>query len=54
MLFRSTLDQETLQSALMEQQQRGKGELLGEVLMDLGLIEEETLLSTLQMQVSEN
>ena len=48
------LDQETLQSSLIEQEQRGKGELLGEVLVELGLIKEETLLSALQMQVSEN
>jgi hypothetical protein len=48
------LDQEGLQQALAEQQQRGKGELLGEVLTTLGLIKEETLLSALRMQASEN
>ena len=48
------LDKETLQSALVEQEQRGKGELLGEVLMELGLVKEETLLSALRLQVSEN
>jgi hypothetical protein len=37
------LDQEKLQQALAEQQQRGKRELLGEVLLSLGLIKEEPL-----------
>jgi len=48
------LDQERLQQALAEQQQRGKGELLGEVLEALGLIKEETLLSALSLQAKEN
>jgi len=48
------LDQVNLQQALTEQQQRGKGELLGEVLEALGLIKEEKLLSVLRMQESED
>jgi len=48
------LDQEKLQQALDEQQQRGKGELLGEVLLSLNLIEEKVLVATLNMQASEN
>ena len=48
------IDQETLRSALAEQQQRGKGELLGEILTTLGLIKEEALLSALRMQEREN
>ena len=48
------LDQEGLQQALTEQQQRGKGELLGEVLLSLNLIEEKVLVATLNMQASEN
>jgi hypothetical protein len=47
------LDQEGLQQALTEQQ-RGKGELLGEVLLSLNLIEEKVLVATLNMQASEN
>jgi len=47
------LDQEKLQQALGEQQ-RGKGELLGEVLLSLNLIEEKVLVATLNMQASEN
>jgi hypothetical protein len=48
------LDQEGVQEALAEQQQRGKGELLGEVLTTLGLIKEGTLLSALHTQAREN
>jgi hypothetical protein len=48
------LDQEELQQALGEQQQRGKGELLGEVLLSLNLIEKKVLVATLNMQASEN
>ena len=48
------LDQEGLQQALAVQQQRGKGELLGEVLLSLNLIEEKVLVATLNMQASEN
>lgn len=48
------LDQATLQRGLAEQQLRGNGELLGEVLLSLNLIEEETLLSALHMQASTN
>jgi len=48
------LDQEGLQQALAEQQQRAKGELLGEVLLSLNLIEEKVLVATLNMQASEN
>jgi len=48
------LDQEKLQQGLAEQQQRGKGELLGEVLLSLNLIEEKVLVAALNMQVSEN
>jgi len=48
------LDQEKLQQALAEQQQRGKEELLGEVLTTLGLIKEDALLSALRTQASEN
>ena len=48
------LDQEGLQQALTEQKARGKEELLGEVLVALGLIKEETLLSALQIQVNSN
>jgi hypothetical protein len=47
------LDQEKLQRALGEQQ-RGKGELLGEVLLSLNLIEDQVLVATLNMQASEN
>jgi hypothetical protein len=47
-------DQEKLQQALAEQRQRGKGELLGEVLLSLNLIEEKVLVATLNMQASEN
>ena len=48
------LDQEKLQQTLAEQQQRGKGELLGEVLLTLGPIKKETLLSALQIQTNSN
>jgi len=48
------LDQEKLQQALAEQQQRGKGELLGEVLLSLNLIEEKVLVAAINMQVSED
>jgi len=48
------LDQEELQQALGEQQRRGKGELLGEVLLSLNLIEKKVLVATLNMQASEN
>jgi len=48
------LDQEELQQALGEQQRRGKGELLGEVLLSLNLIEKNVLVATLNMQASEN
>jgi hypothetical protein len=48
------LDQGELECGLTAQQQRSKGELLGEVLVGLGNIKEETLLSALQMQASEN
>lgn len=48
------LDPAQLQQALTEQEQRGKRELLGEVLLALGLIKREALLSALQMQISEN
>ncbi len=48
------LDQAKLQQALVEQQKRGKGELLGEVLLSLNLIEEQVLVATLNMQASEN
>jgi len=43
-----------LQQALTEQQQRGKGELLGEILTTLGLIKEEALLSALSLQAKGN
>ena len=48
------LDQEELQQALGEQQRRGKGELLGEVLLSLNLIEKKVLVATLNMQASEH
>ena len=48
------LDQATLQRGLAEQLLRGNGELLGEVLLSLNLIEEETLLSALHMQATTN
>ena len=48
------LDQEKLQQALAEQQERGKEELLGEVLLALNLIGEKVLVATLNMQASEN
>ena len=48
------IDRDGLQQALAEQQRRGRGELLGEVLEALGLVKEETLLAVLQMQLSEN
>jgi len=48
------LDQEKLQQGLAEQQQRGKGELLGEVLLSLNLIEEKVLVAAINMQVSED
>lgn len=44
------LDRQRLQLALTRQRQRGKGELLGEVLLVLGLIREEAVLSALRMQ----
>lgn len=47
------LDQEKSQQALGEQQ-RGKGELIGEVLLPLNLIEDKVLVATLNMQASEN
>ena len=47
-------DEKGLERALAEQQQRGKEELLGEVLTTLGLIKEETLLAALRMQENGN
>ena len=48
------INEEGLERALAEQQQRDKGEVLGEVLTTLGLIKEETLLAALRMQENEN
>ena len=48
------IDEEGLERALAEQQQRGKGELLGEVLLALDLIKEEALVSALSLQTKEN
>lgn len=48
------LDQEQLQQGLAEQRLRGRKELLGEVLLSLDLIKEETLLSALRKQGNGN
>ena len=48
------INEEGLERALAEQQQRGKGELLSEVLLALDLIKEEALVSALRIQASED
>ncbi len=54
LIEQGVLDPEKLQQALTAQQQRGKGELIGEVLVALGLVRREALLSALQIQTNEN
>ena len=46
------IGREELQRALIEQLGEGKGRLLGEIMVALGLIEEETLLVALRRQAS--
>ena len=54
LIEQGVLDQAKLQQALTVQQHWGNGELLGEVLLTLRLIEREALLLALQMQTSNN